>query len=53
MKELFGLGNKTVIGMVHCLPLPGTAGFKDNMKTIITQAILDAKTLEQAGCDAI
>ncbi len=53
MKELFGLGNKTVIGMVHCLPLPGTAGFKDNMKTIIAQAILDAKTLEEAGCDAI
>ena len=53
MKELFGLGNKTVIGMVHCLPLPGTAGFEDNMDKIIAQAIQDAVTLEKAGCDAV
>jgi membrane complex biogenesis BtpA family protein len=53
MKELFGLGNKTVIGMVHCLPLPGTVGFQDNMDKIISQAIQDAKTLEEAGCNAI
>jgi membrane complex biogenesis BtpA family protein len=53
MKNLLGLGNKTVIGMVHCLPLPGTAGFKDNMDKIFSQAIKDAKTLEKAGCDAL
>ncbi|XFA99069.1 BtpA/SgcQ family protein [Candidatus Izemoplasma sp. B36] len=53
MKELFGIGNKTVIGMVHCLPLPGTAGFEDNMEKIISQAVQDAKTLEAAGCDAL
>ena len=53
MKELLGLGSKTVIGMVHCLPLPGTAGFEDNMEKIFSQAIKDAKTLEEAGCDAL
>jgi hypothetical protein len=53
MKELLGLGNKTVIGMVHCLPLPGTAGFTDNMEKIFSQAIKDAKALEAAGCNAI
>ncbi|MBI9010077.1 MAG: BtpA/SgcQ family protein [Tenericutes bacterium] len=53
MKELLGLGSKTVIGMVHCLPLPGTAGFENNMEKIFSQAIKDAKTLEAAGCDAL
>lgn len=46
-------GGKFVIGMVHCLPLPGTAFFKDNMEKIMAQAIADAETLERAGVDAI
>lgn len=44
---------KPVIGMVHCLPLPGTMKFKDNMEEIFEQAINDAVTLEKAGVDAI
>lgn len=44
---------KLVIGMVHCLPLPGTLKYKDNMHEIIAQAIEDAITLEKAGVDAI
>lgn len=44
---------KPIIGMVHCLPLPGTAKFKNNMEEIINQAIADAETLEKAGVDAI
>lgn len=40
---------KTIIGMVHCLPLPGTAGFAGDYKKIMEQAVMDAKTLEQAG----
>ncbi len=44
---------KPIIGMVHCLPLPGTMKFKDNMAEIIAQAVSDAKTLEKAGVDAI
>ena len=44
---------KPIMGMVHCLPLPGTMKFKDNMDEIIIQAVNDAKTLEKAGVDAI
>ncbi|MEG2016301.1 MAG: BtpA/SgcQ family protein, partial [Oscillospiraceae bacterium] len=36
-----------------CLPLPGTAFYKDNMEKIISQAVKDAKNLEKAGCNAI
>ena len=52
-KELFTLGSETVIGMVHCLPLPTTAGFDGNYEKIITQAVQDAVTLEKAGVDAV
>lgn len=42
-----------VIGMVHCLALPGTAEFDGNMTSVLVQAVEDAKTLERAGVDAI
>lgn len=45
--------NKVIIGMVHCLALPGTVNFKDDMDEIIEKAIEDALTLEKAGVDAI
>jgi uncharacterized protein len=51
--SVIGINQKTVIGMVHCLPLPGSARFKNNMQEIKAQAIADAVTLEKAGCDAI
>jgi membrane complex biogenesis BtpA family protein len=55
MNDTMFLTNKKgfVIGMVHCLPLPGTLGFGGDMQKIIDQAITDAKTLEKAGMDAI
>lgn len=53
MKKKLDFSLKPVIGMVHCLPLPGTMKFKDNMADIITQAVSDAKILEKAGVDAI
>ncbi len=54
MKEhCVSLNKKTIIGMVHCLPLPGTANFADNCSTIIQQAVEDAIKLEEAGCDAL
>lgn len=53
IRELLGQGKKFVIGMVHCLPLPGTAGYKNNIEQIYSQAVQDAKTLERAGVDAI
>lgn len=42
-----------VIGMVHCLALPGTPGFCGDMKKITDQAVKDAITLEKSGMDAI
>ncbi len=44
---------KAVIGMIHCLPLPGTYGFKDNLDVVVNQALHDARTLKEAGFTAI
>lgn len=52
-KELFQLQSSTIIGMVHCLPLPTTAGFSGDYQNIIAQAVKDAITLEKAGVDAV
>ncbi len=52
-KDLLTLKSSTVIGMVHCLPLPTTAGFDGNYKKIIERAVEDAATLERAGVDAL
>lgn len=52
-KEILKAGETTVIGMVHCLPLPGTAGFDGDYQKIIDHAVADAVTLERAGVDAV
>ncbi len=44
---------KVVIGMVHLLPMPGNAAYRDNKEEIIRNAIEDAKTLIDCGVDAI
>ncbi|MEG1060862.1 MAG: BtpA/SgcQ family protein [Oscillospiraceae bacterium] len=44
---------KRIIGMVHCLPLPGTLGYCGDMEKVKKQAIEDAITLEKAGIGAI
>lgn len=47
-------GDKSlVIGMVHCLALPGTPDFCGDMKKITEQAVSDAIALEKSGMDAI
>lgn len=51
-ERLFQNG-KCMIGMVHCLPLPGTMGYGGDMGKIIEQAVADAVLLEQVGFDAI
>ncbi|MDO5690620.1 MAG: BtpA/SgcQ family protein [Tissierellia bacterium] len=53
IKKIFGRDEKIVIGMVHCLPLPGTMGYRGSVEDIIVQAVNDAKTLEAAGCTGI
>ena len=39
--------------MVHCLPLPTTAGFDGDYQKILDRAVQDAVTLEKAGVDAV
>ena len=34
-KEILTLNSQTVIGMVHCLPLPTTAGFDGDYQRIL------------------
>ncbi|BDM63325.1 hypothetical protein NFHSH190041_07770 [Shewanella sp. NFH-SH190041] len=42
-----------ILGMVHCLPLPGTPGFDGDSQKILDQAVQDAIALEAAGVDGI
>lgn len=52
-KKILQIGSKTIIGMVHCLPLPGTAGFDGDYGKIISRVVEDALTLLKAGVDAV
>lgn len=52
-RDFFGGDKPFVIGMVHCLPLPGTPRFGGDMRKVVEQAVQDAKALEVAGLDAI
>jgi membrane complex biogenesis BtpA family protein len=53
IKELLVAGGKLVIGMVHCLPLPGSPGYNGDNDKILRQAVQDAGTLEECGIDAV
>lgn len=53
IKEILAVDKQFVIGMVHCLALPGTSGYGGDLDKIYTQAVQDAKTLERCGVDAI
>ncbi len=53
MKGLEFKEKALVIGMVHCLALPGTPDFCGDMKKVTDQAVQDAIALEKAGMDAI
>jgi membrane complex biogenesis BtpA family protein len=53
IRDIIANGKGFVIGMVHCLPLPGTMGYGGDCEKIFAQAVQDAKTLEENGVDAI
>lgn len=53
IRDCLSLGKRPVIGMVHSLPLPGTARYHGAMSQIASQAVNDALTLERAGVDAV
>lgn len=46
-------GRKCIVGMIHCLPLPGTLYYGGDMELIFQRAIADAMSLMSAGVDAI
>lgn len=46
-------GHTVLIGMVHCLPLPGTFGSENTIDQVISQAVSDARILEEAKFDAV
>lgn len=50
-KELFQ--TKCIIGMVHCLPLPGTLNYGGDMDAVYAQALADARALEEGGATAL
>jgi uncharacterized protein len=52
-QRIFGKDRNVIIGMVHCLPLPGTPRFDGDSRRIVDQAIADALTLQKAGVDGI
>lgn len=44
---------KSIIGMVHVGALPGTPKNREDVESIISKAVFEAKTLEKHGVDAI
>ncbi len=46
-------GNKLIIGMVHCLPLPGTIRSNNTIDDVIERAVSDAIVIEKSGFDAL
>ncbi|MCF0230180.1 MAG: BtpA/SgcQ family protein [Parasporobacterium sp.] len=53
IRDIIRTGGGFVIGMVHCLALPGTMNYGGNCRDIIDHAVTDAKILEESGVDAI
>ena len=47
------LRKKTVIGVVHLLPLPGSPLYGGSMREVLKRALSDAEKLEEGGVDAI
>lgn len=45
--------NKTIIGMIHVEPLPGTPKFSSSMSEIIAKARVEALLYKEAGVDVI
>jgi membrane complex biogenesis BtpA family protein len=52
-RALFGPGCRPVLGMVHLPPLPGSPGFDGHLDAVVEHALGDARTLVDAGCDAL
>jgi membrane complex biogenesis BtpA family protein len=49
----FLINRKTIIGMIHVDPLPGTPGYQANMADLIAKAKAEARIYSQAGIDML
>ena len=52
-KEILTLNSQTVIGMVHCLPLPTRELFDGDYQRIIDRSVKDSVTLDKAWVYAV
>jgi membrane complex biogenesis BtpA family protein len=52
MRELFGVP-RALIGMVHVGALPGTPEGRDDVDTLVTRALVDARAYHSAGFHAL
>ncbi len=53
MSSIFSPTHKTLIGVVHLLPLPGAPRWNGNLKALIAFAVADARAYERGGAHAI
>jgi len=53
MNSLFEPGRKTIVGMLHLRPLPGSPRFRGSLEEIIRSARADLRALIQGGVDAV
>lgn len=53
MVEMDLLKNKSIIGMIHTLPLPATMEYGGNMAQVIDRALADLHAMQDAGVDAV
>lgn len=53
VSTLFHSRRKTLIGVIHLLPLPGSPRWKGDWAEVLESAMADARALEQGGADAI
>jgi membrane complex biogenesis BtpA family protein len=53
MKPLFTAVRKTLIGVVHLLPLPGSPRWQGNLEQLIEFAVNDADSYQRGGADAV
>jgi len=53
MNPLFPARRKTLIGVVHVRPLPGSPRWQSDLETVIGSAVSDARAYERGGAHAL
>ena len=53
MRPLLNFSSKTLIGVVHLKPLPGSPRWGGNLKKVLVAAVADSRAYESGGADAL